>query len=34
MLQDIHAETGMTEEEFASYFDMTKPFPYDRDAES
>jgi hypothetical protein len=32
-LQEIYDETGMTEEELASYFDMTKPFPYDTDHE-
>ena len=29
MLKAIYDEAGMTEEEFAAYFDMTKPFPYD-----
>ena len=30
-LQEIYDETGMTEDELASYFDMTKPFPNDAD---
>jgi hypothetical protein len=34
VLQEVYAETGMTEDELADYFDMTKPFPYDRDPES
>jgi hypothetical protein len=29
MLKAIYDKAGMTEEEFAAYFDMTKPFPYD-----
>lgn len=33
-LQQVYAETGMTEDEFADYFDVTKPLPYDRDPES
>ena len=28
VLQKIYDETGMTEDEFASYFDMTKPYPF------
>src|SRR4051812_12273604 len=28
-LEDIYARTGMTEDEFADLFDLTKPFPYD-----
>ena len=31
VLQEIYAETGMTEDEFADLFDTTKPFPYDLD---
>lgn len=31
-LDEIYARTGMTEEEFASYFDLTKPFPLDAPA--
>ena len=34
MLKAIYDEAGMTEEEFASYFDMTKPFPYDSKPDS
>jgi hypothetical protein len=30
-LREIYARTGMTEDELAAYFDMTKPFPYDDD---
>ncbi|MFN8634550.1 MAG: hypothetical protein U0893_11890 [Chloroflexota bacterium] len=30
-LQEIYAETGLTEDEFADLFDTKKPFPYDRD---
>lgn len=33
-LQQVYAETGMTEDELADYFDMTKPLPYDGDPES
>ena len=32
VLQEIYAETGMTEDEFADLFDTTKPFPYDLDS--
>ena len=31
VLQEVYAETGMSEDELADYFDMTKPFPYDLD---
>jgi hypothetical protein len=31
VLQEIYAETGMTEDEFADLFDTKKPFPYDLD---
>jgi hypothetical protein len=31
-LQEIYAETGMTEDEFADLFDTKKPFPYDLDS--
>src|SRR5215210_7206154 len=27
-MKAIYDKAGMTEEEFAAYFDMTKPFPY------
>jgi hypothetical protein len=30
-LQQIYAETGMTEDEFADLLDPSKPFPYDLD---
>jgi len=32
-LQQIYAETGMTEDEFIDLLDPTKPFPYDSDRE-
>lgn len=31
VLQEIYAETGVTEDEFADLFDTKKPFPYDLD---
>jgi len=31
VLQDVYAETGLTENELADYFDMSKPFPLDRE---
>jgi hypothetical protein len=34
MLKAIYDKAGMTEEEFAAYFDMTKPFPYDSKPDS
>ena len=34
VLQEVYAETGLTEDELAEYFDVTRPFPYDRDPES
>ena len=34
VLEEVYAETGLTEDELADYFDMTKPLPSDRDPES
>ncbi|MFN8634548.1 MAG: hypothetical protein U0893_11880 [Chloroflexota bacterium] len=34
LLQEIYAETGMTEEDLAAYFDMTKSMPPGRDLTS
>jgi hypothetical protein len=34
MMKAIYERTGLTEEEFASYFDMTKPSPYDSKPDS
>jgi hypothetical protein len=34
MLKAIYDRAGLTEEEFAEYFDMTKPFPYDSKPDS
>ena len=34
VLQEVYAETGLTEDELAEYFDMTKPSPYDPEPES
>lgn len=31
-VQQALAETGMTEDEFADLFDLSKPFPYDADS--
>ena len=31
-LQQIYAETGLTEDEFADLLDPSKPFPYDLDS--
>src|SRR5688572_28962505 len=31
VLEEVYAETGMTEDELAEFFDTTKPFPYDVD---
>jgi hypothetical protein len=32
LVKQALAETGMTEDEFADLFDLSKPFPYDADS--